>query len=135
MGILAQTCPNGTHDQAQGPILCPRRPARGPRWHICPGRGVEHCTHGIGVCRDSRLAPYLCGLLQRICSSQAEQPCMDPPAQGVQVHRKLPNLPPSQEKSVWLSSCPQTVVGNAAQGILRRWVCPWLPSPMWMIVA
>ena len=124
MDISAQTCPNRTRDQAQGPILRLRRPARGPRRHIRPSRGVEHHMHGIGVRRNSRLAPYLCGLLQRICSSQAEQPRMDPPAQGVQVQQKLPNLPPSQEKSVWLSSCPQTVVGNAVQGIPRRWFCP-----------
>ena len=36
MGISAQMCPNGTRDQAQGPILRPRRPARGPRQHIRP---------------------------------------------------------------------------------------------------
>ena len=80
--------------------------------------------HGIGVRRDSRLALHLCGLLQRICSSQAEKPHVDPPAQGVQVHQKPPNLSPSQEKPVWLSGCPQTVVGNAVQGIPGRRVCP-----------
>ena len=42
----------------------------------------------------------------------------------VQVHQRPPNVPPSQEKPVWLSSCPQTVVGNAVQGIPRRRVCP-----------
>ena len=96
MGISAQMCPNGTCDQAQGPVLCPRRIARGSRRHIRPSHGLEHHMHGIGVRRDSRLAPHLCGLLQRIRSSQAEYPHVDPPAQGVQVHQELLKNPYSR---------------------------------------
>ena len=144
MGISAQTCPNGTRDQAQGLILRLRRHARGPRRHIHPSHGVEHHMHGIGFRRDSRLAPYLCGLLQRICSSQAEQPHLP---RGYKSTKNYPTCLRFKKSLYGLAIAPNCgrkccSRHSATMGLPRAKMTPascssptWLPSPTWMIVA